>query len=108
MPLSLIEVKQSALMTRLTLNNLPTAQVLREAHIVLQEVFPQSSLRQLPFVVTNSLAWSFGLAGNVGKKIKVTKCVHVNVDYAHVNSQDFRLLYHCLKSVATGNFPNCD
>jgi hypothetical protein len=55
----ILEVKRPDIHTNLHLPNKYTAQVLREAHIVLRKT---PNCKEIPFALTNSLLWSFGLA----------------------------------------------
>lgn len=54
----LVQVKKSSINTSLHLKSKETAQVLREAHILLQKM-PLG--QNLPFILTNGMNWSFGL-----------------------------------------------
>lgn len=49
-----------------------TAQVLREAHITLQD--DKCNRQKLPFILTNGAIWSVGIAVKDAHKIKVTEC----------------------------------
>ena len=64
-PLAFIEVKKPDISVSLRLENETTAQVLREAQIVLQGF---DVGQQIPFVLTNSRLWCFGLAKKCGEK----------------------------------------
>ena len=65
-PLSFIEVKRTNLSTHLCLQTDETAQALREAHILMQGLPLEA---KLPFILTNSLEWSFGLAQKCGSPL---------------------------------------
>ena len=68
-PLLLIEVKNFGMSASLSNQQKPTAQVLREAHIVLNE-YP---VEKIPFILTNSKEWGIGEAEKVCSKfIRVT------------------------------------
>ena len=58
MPLLIIEAKKTSIATNLSPSQDTTAQVLREAHIVLQK-FP---IKEIPFILTNSNTWGVGIA----------------------------------------------
>ena len=74
-----IEVKKSSEFTSLTLETPATAQALREA----QANNPAESAR-LPFLLTNSLMWSFGVAEKRSSKIAVTSIVEMLCSLAEV------------------------
>ena len=57
-PLLIIEAKKPSIATTLSPFQDTTAQVLREAHIVLQK-FP---VKEIPFILTNSNTWGVGIA----------------------------------------------
>ena len=68
-PLLLIEVKNSGTATIIQQDNKETAQVLREAQIVLNE----HKLQEIPFILTNSTTWGIGEAKKLNPKfIKLT------------------------------------
>ena len=67
-PVSFIEVKSLNTYTSLGAQLQPTAQALREAHILLDKMPAESKLN---FILTNSMMWSFGVAQKVGNKIKL-------------------------------------
>ena len=68
-PLLIIEVKKGDV--RFGENDC-TAQVLREAHITLQD--EKCNRQKLPFILTNGEIWSLGIAVKDANKIKVTEC----------------------------------
>ena len=70
-PLLIIEVKNSDVNTMFGENDC-TAQVLREAHITLQD--EKCNRQKLPFILTNGAIWSVGIAAKDAHKIKVTEC----------------------------------
>ena len=100
-PKCLIEVKKSSLNTNLRLLVPSTAQALREAHIAITHY----KLSEFPFILTNGMIWSFGLAEASGEKIKVTQYIHFSVDAHDMNS--IKKLLYCLKCVAEGKWPKC-
>ena len=67
-PLLIIEVKNMIMFGE----NDCTAQVLREAHITLQD--EKCNRQKLPFILTNGAIWSVGIAVKDAHKIKVTEC----------------------------------
>ena len=77
-PLLIIEVKNRGVYTVFGENDW-TAQVLREAHITLQD--DKCNRQQLPFIVTNGEIWSVGIAVKDAHKIKVTECFLATVRY---------------------------
>ena len=88
-PLFIIEVKRFDINTTLG-ETKETAQVLREAHILLTEV--SSMKEELPFILTNSETWSFGLATKKDKRISVSK--YFKIDGRHTSQ-----LVNCLQSL---------
>ncbi len=64
-----IEVKKATDSTSLTLQADSTAQALREAHILIANNTDESAT--IPFLLTNSLMWSFGVAAKRSSKIAV-------------------------------------
>ena len=98
-PLCFMEVKRQDKYTDLMGTSDVKAQALREAHILLCEC--NYNLQQIPFVLTNSLVWSFGLAEKVGNKIKLTKVMNILF-----HSDGRQALNAALKSVLRGTFPS--
>ena len=72
--LLLLEVKKVEINTDLQVETKSTAQAVREAYIVLQKC---SQDTEIPFVLTNSRSWSFGLA-KITENIISTKTVFFN------------------------------
>ena len=87
----IIEVKRIDITCNLRRPTDQVAQVLREAHILLME---QKHLSSLLFVLTNSTAWSFGVAERSGEKISVISSVHYDLDVPGV---DLLTVYKVLK-----------
>ena len=77
-PVLIIEVKKHNT-NALFGDNDSTAQVLREAHIALQD--PKCERQRLPFILTNGEIWSLGIAEKVTNKIKVTECYKALILY---------------------------
>ena len=71
-----IEVKKIEEFTSLTAQTAATAQALREAQIILNS--PMQGTRPLPFLLTNSQLWSFGVAEKRSSKIAVTSIVEMH------------------------------
>ncbi len=65
--LLLMDVKKTSVATDLRFTTNEVAQVLRQVQIS----FEDTTNPQLPFVLTNSVHWSFGIAEKEGTKIKV-------------------------------------
>ena len=76
-PKLIIEVKKSATYPGLALKTKEVAQMLREVHIVTEKT------STLPFLLTNSVVWSFGVAQRVGNKVTVLSTLEVNVRYEY-------------------------
>ena len=93
--LSLIEAKSVQIYTDLRTETQSTAQVLREAHILMCK---DQCLAHLHIVLINSLVWSFGLVERAPhQKIMVTKHFHLPTIY-----ENLELLVQYLKSVVHG------
>ena len=72
-PKLIIEVKKSDIYTSLTIKTKEVAQMLREVHIVTEKT------STLPFLLTNSAIWSFGVAQRVGNKVTILSTLEANV-----------------------------
>ena len=88
----LIEVKKMHTTTSILLPAVETAQVLREAHIYLQE----KRCSNLPFILTNSIRWSFGIAKLVGDKIEVTSIADY---YIYANPDSLFKIYSLIRKL---------
>ena len=101
-PLLIIEVKKQADVA-LFGENVNTAQVLREAHLVLQD--EKCKVQKLSFILTNAEIWSLGIAEKAGNKIKVTKCYNHLItykedkDFNEVDTRNTSLLLCKLKQI---------
>ena len=73
-PKLIIEVRNSSINTNLTLEVKSTAQIIREVHIVTEKLSGP-----IPFVITNSIGWSFGLAKRVANKVLITSTKHLDI-----------------------------
>ena len=71
----LIEVKNPTVYTNLRLKSKEAAQVFREVHIVLENV-----PTPFPFVLTNSIVWSFGVAQRVANRLSILCTLEANID----------------------------
>ena len=71
----LIEVKNPSVYTHLQLKSEEAAQVFREVHILLQE----NVTTPFPFVLTNSIIWSFGVAQRVGNRLSILSTYEANI-----------------------------
>ena len=94
-PRLLIEVKRINLYTD-TSNKTPmTVQVLGEVHILLTRNAHFSQC--MPFVLTNSKVWSFGMAEKVGDKIRVTNHFRTFINcFSLIDLFFFVCLYNCV------------
>ena len=88
----LIEAKRSAIFTSLTIQSEETAQVLREVQIYLNH----QRLDVLPFILTNGVVWSFGIAKKHFDKIEVTSTLDKLV-IGSPTSDDLSTIYSLLK-----------
>ena len=84
-PKLIIEVKEVAIYTSLVIQTKEVAQILREVHIVTEKT------STLPFLLTNSVIWSFGVAQQVGNKVTVLSTLEANV------RDDYDTLYQVLR-----------
>jgi hypothetical protein len=99
-PVTLVEVKRTKFNTVLREESDETAQVLREVQIVLLS-YPK--VTALPFVLTNSLTWSFGYAMRKGSRIVVAKHASIMLGGTSADENVQRML-HCLKHVCEGKW----
>ena len=88
----LVKVKKIRITTSILVPTVETAQVLREAHIYLQE----KRCSNLPFILTNSIQWSFGIAKLVGDKIEVTSIADYNI---HANPDSLFKIYSLIRKL---------
>jgi len=82
-PVLIMKVKRYDISTFIRQQQDATAQVLREVHIVLTE---DKSVSELPFILTNSHLWGFGVATREGSKIRVTAISDLLVDLDRVET----------------------
>ena len=71
----IVEVKNVLVACDLNIQCNEVAQVLRQAHIIIQDI----KLNDITFVLTNSTDWSFGIAKKKGDKIEVAWTTHFNI-----------------------------
>ena len=100
-PLAFIEVKKTNLSTHLCLQTDATAQALREAHILMQGLSLEA---KLPFILTNSLEWSFGLAQKCGLHyIRILECFDIHIPMTPKKSE-VKYLVALLRKVLCGTW----
>ena len=85
-PLSFIEIKKLEVYTSYCVKGSATAQALREAHILC------GSDRPLPFVLTNSQVWSFGLVKKRGTKIDLLEYFDVHIEAKNIGGSSSEAL----------------
>ena len=92
----LIKVKKSAIKTSLMLKTEESAQMLREAHIMITN----NKIKELLFILTNSSDWSIGIAQEAGgNKIKVTTVKNFEV---YANQESLCTVYEIIKKWLLG------
>ena len=69
----IIEVKRSTIYASIHLKSKEAAQMFREVHIVTE------NKSTIPFLLTNSVIWHFGIAQRVGNKVSIISALEVNV-----------------------------
>ena len=101
-----LKLKKSEINCDLRLQTVSTAQALREAHILLNSSTTQCT--QIPFVLTNALIWSFGLAkksSSGSSKIVIERRFHISISDVESGSEKMWHLVSCLRSVISGEWP---
>ena len=104
-PLAFIEVKKPEITTSLTMRSDASAQALREAHILLQNC---KSEKQLPFLLTNSILWSFGLAKKRGPhhiSLEDHFTLFVSMEHPDVTREKMKQLVTIVRQVLKGQWP---
>lgn len=96
-----IEVNRTDISVDLTSETDSTAQTLREAHVLLCS---HADVIALPFVLTNGLSWSFGLAAKHSASKIMLKSVH-NVHCAITNFSGWKLAINNLRAFLYGTWP---
>ena len=92
----LIEVKKSTIKTSLMLQSDESAQMLREAHVMITN----NKIKELLFILTNSRDWSIGIAQEAsGNKIKVTTVRDFEV---YANQEQLCTVYEIIKKWLLG------
>ena len=104
-PCCFMEVKKSTVYPKLTNDSDETAQALREAHILLCES-RDYEIEEIPFVLTNSYVWKFGLAKRKMLKIELKKVMTISIDYEDRERTYWKELNSALRSVIQGKFPS--
>lgn len=92
-----IEIKKISVSTDLTTTTKVTAQAIREAHILTLEKECQS----VPFAITNSSMWSFGLAKKANTRVEIVK---IYTQLSSLEKQQ-RQVVTILKSIIQGQWP---
>ena len=72
-PKLIIEVKRSSIYTNVNLPSKEAAQIFREVHIITENI------STLPFLLTNSIIWSFGVARRLGNEVSILSTLEANV-----------------------------
>lgn len=83
-------MKKTDISCNLLLHSDNVAQVLREAHIVLQN----RETTSLTFVLTNSIDWSFGVAKKYSNKIEVESTAHYNTSITDNLEKVYKYFQH--------------
>ncbi len=104
-PLAFIAVKNTSIAVDFGSQLKPVAQALREAHIVCETLSNRQDI-QVPFILTNSTFWSFGLAKRAGGgKIFIEDRFHLVIDLSKTDSTELQKLISATKKVIQGNWP---
>ena len=104
-PKAFVEVKNVSVSVAM-LETKPVAQALREAQIIISEILP-SSINQVPFILTNSIDWSFGLANRArGGKISIVEHFHLRSDLK-TTGPDVQKIVEATKKFIQGSWPTC-
>ncbi len=104
-PLAFIEVKNTSIAVDLGTEIKAVAQAIREAHIVCETL----SNRQVPFILTNSRMWSFGLAKrDGGGKIFIEDRFQLYINLDNTDSTQLQKLIMATKQVIQGKWPLCE
>ena len=104
-PCCFMEVKKYTVYPGLAKDSNGAAQALREAHILLCES-RDYEIEEIPFVLTNSCVWTFGLAKRKMLKIELKKVMTINIDYEDRERTYWKELNSALRSVIQGKFPS--
>ena len=99
-----IEVKRTAISVDLTTETDSTAQTLREAHVLLCN---HAEVKSLPFVLTNGVSWSFGIAAKHSASKIMLKSVH-NVPCSITTLIGWKSAINNLRAFLFGTWPPLD
>ena len=101
-PLAFIEVKNPSIAVNLGGETDAVAQTIREAHI-LGSKNPQATI---PFIITNSLTWSFGQAKRTGSgKMASVERFSFEVDCTDVKASQLQKVVSAVSIVIQGRWP---
>ena len=92
-----IEMKKAEVTTNLETTSRETAQVIREAHILTIE----QGCQRVPFAITNSSLWSFGLAEKANTRVKIVETYTLLSN----SEKEQRQIVTILKSIILGQWP---
>lgn len=102
-PVAFVETKNTSITVDMGLELKPVAQALREAQIICS-LIPSESV-EIPFILTNSAFWSFGLARKVeGGKIYISERAQYSVDLSN-DSGDIEKVACVIKEIIQGKWP---
>ena len=112
-PKAFIKVKNVSVSVAM-LETKPVAQALREAQIIISEIIPSSmeilpsSIIQVPFILTNSIDWSFGLVNRAsGGKISIVEHFHLHSDLKTTGGESVQKIVEATKTIILGSWPTC-
>ena len=104
-PKAFIEVKNISVSVAMS-ETKPVAQAPREAQIIISEILP-SSIDQVPFILTNSYDWCFGLANRaIGGKISIVEHFHLRSDL-RTTGPDVQKIVEATKNIIPESWPTC-
>ena len=106
-PRFFIEVKKRSEHVRLGLEDISTAQALREAQILLCE-YKEHHVERLPFLLTSSEMWSFGLAEKCqGSKIKLKEIydIYFPTEMYRQKYKEAVKIVGLMRTMIEGNWP---
>ena len=102
-PLAFIEVKNSGKAVHLGAHTPEVAQTLREAHIIMAKL---ESWTPIPFILTNSFTWSFGLAEKKTQcKIGIKERFFISADVENTSSSEIEQVMHAVQAIVKGEWP---
>ena len=104
-PKAFIEVKNISVSVAMSQTK-PVAQALREAQIIISEILP-SSINQVPFILTNSIDWCFGLVNREREgKISIVEHFHLRSDLK-TTGPFLQKIVEATKKIIQGSWPKC-